>query len=102
MSAATAVASTAAMTTAKAAAMAAAEASFMPAAKTACVSKAAVAAERIVMSGAVMVFPIMVVSEIRFIVASTKISIRVRRVAIARRAIVVVARFAASTYYENE
>src|SRR6266850_336733 len=85
--------------------MATAEASAMPATKAARVAKAAAVAatkERIVMSGAVMVFPIMVVSEVRFIVASTKISIRVRRVAIARRAIVVVARFAASTYCEGK
>jgi hypothetical protein len=100
MSAATAVAATAAMTTAKAAAMSAAEASFMPAAKTARVAKAAVTAERIVMSAAVMVFPIIVVSEFWLVVSSTKISIPIRRVAIARRAIVVVARFAASTYCE--
>jgi hypothetical protein len=84
--------------------MATAKASTMPTtAKAARMGKAAaVAAERIVMSGAVMVFPIMVVSEIRLVVASTKISIRVGRVAIARIAIVVITRFAASTYCETE
>ena len=44
-------------------------------AKAARMGKAAVAAERIVMSVAVMVFPIMVVSEIRLIVVAAKKSI---------------------------
>src|ERR1700688_3914477 len=74
------------------------KASFMPAAKAARVGEDAVAAERIVMSGSVMVLPIMMVPEIGLIVASTKISVRVRRVAIAWISIVVISRFAASTY----
>jgi hypothetical protein len=92
--------STTAMATAEA--MPTAKASFMTAAKAARVSKAAVAAERIVMSGSVMVLPIMMVPEIGLIVASTKISVRVRRVAIPWIAIVVISRFAASTYCEGE
>jgi hypothetical protein len=78
------------------------KASFMPAAKAARVAKAAVTAERIVMSVAVMVLPIIVVSEFWLVVSSTKISIPIGRVAIARIAIVVISRFAASTYCKGE
>jgi hypothetical protein len=108
MAAATAMTATttAAMATAEASAteaMPATEASAVPAAKaTTSMGKAAVTAERIVMSIAVMVFPIMVVSEIGFIVVATEKTVRVGRVAIARIAIVVISRFATSTCCENE
>jgi hypothetical protein len=89
---------TAMATAAEASSMAAAEASSMPAAKASYVAAAkATSRERIVMAAAVMmIFPIMVVSEIR-IVASTIPSIGVRGVSITRITIVVIARLAAST-----
>jgi hypothetical protein len=70
-------ATTTAMATAEAssAAMATTETTAFMSAKAARMGKAAVAAERIVMSVAVMVFPIMVVSEIRLIVVAAKKSI---------------------------
>jgi hypothetical protein len=74
---ATTKASAAAMPTTEAssAAMATTETTAFMSAKAARMGKAAVAAERIVMSVAVMVFPIMVVSEIRLIVVAAKKSI---------------------------
>jgi hypothetical protein len=74
---ATAESSSSAMATTEpsAAAMATTETTAFMSAKAARMGKAAVAAERIVMSVAVMVFPIMVVSEIRLIVVAAKKSI---------------------------